>query len=54
MSKRLKKIAPKGFYIQKRPKENILVENERPVRGKWNWDHEKRMTLAKNFITPVQ
>jgi len=40
------------FYIQQRIRLNILVENQKPVGGKWSFDEENRKKLPKNITIP--
>ncbi len=41
-----------SFYIEQRKRLNILVEDEKPVGGKWSFDSENRKKLPKGFRTP--
>ena len=40
------------FYKYQRIKLNILVENNKPIGGKWSFDTENRKPLPKNYIVP--
>ena len=40
------------FYIDQRKKFNILIENGKPVNGKWSLDSENRKTIPKNLEIP--
>ena len=40
------------FYIQQRKRLNILVEEGKPVGGKWSFDPENRKKLPKNIELP--
>jgi deoxyribodipyrimidine photolyase-related protein len=40
------------FYIDQRKKYNILIENGKPVQGKWSLDSENRKTLPKDLEIP--
>lgn len=41
-----------SFYIFQRKRLNILVENGKPVGGKWSFDAENRKNLPKNILIP--
>lgn len=40
------------FYRWQRQRLNILMENDKPVGGKWNYDAENRKPLPKNIDIP--
>lgn len=40
------------FYIKHRKKLNILIENDKPVGGKWNFDTEKKKRIPENVELP--
>lgn len=40
------------FYIDQRKKFNILIENGKPVSGKWSLDSENRKSLPKDLAAP--
>jgi len=40
------------FYIWQRKRLNILIENNKPVGGKWSFDAENRNKLAKHITIP--
>ena len=43
------------FYRFMRIKNNILIdEDQRPVGGKWSFDHENRKRLPRGFELPIQ
>jgi len=37
------------FYKYQRKKMNILIDNDKPVGGKWNFDNSNRLPLPKHF-----
>ena len=41
-----------SFYIFQRKRMNILVENGKPIGGKWSFDSENRKKLPNNIIIP--
>lgn len=41
-----------SFYIFQRKRMNILVDNGKPVGGKWSYDVENRKKLPKNILIP--
>lgn len=41
-----------SFYIEQRKKLNILLEDGKPLGGKWSFDEENRKKLPKGFKTP--
>lgn len=41
-----------SFYIFQRKRMNILIENGKPMGGKWSFDLENRQKLPKNIIIP--
>ncbi len=44
-----------SFYRNMRKKHHVLMENDKPLTGKWNYDDENRKKLPKNHkpITPL-
>ena len=44
-----------SFYRNMRKKHNVLMENDKPLTGKWNYDEDNRKKLPKNHkpITPL-
>lgn len=40
------------FYAEQRKKFNILVENGKPVNGKWSFDSENRKSIPKDIAIP--
>ena len=44
-----------SFYRNMRKKHDVLMENEKPLTGKWNYDEDNRKKLPKNHkpITPL-
>ncbi|MCB0744694.1 MAG: cryptochrome/photolyase family protein, partial [Ignavibacteriae bacterium] len=40
------------FYIEQRKKFNILIDNGKPVNGKWSLDSENRKAIPKNLVIP--
>jgi len=51
-SKNGKKLLMNDFYVQQRLRLNILVENKKPIGGKWSFDEDNRKKLPKNIIIP--
>ena len=51
-SKSGKRLLMNDFYIQQRLRLDILVENKKPVGGKWSFDEENRKKLPKNLEIP--
>jgi deoxyribodipyrimidine photolyase-related protein len=41
-----------SFYTKQRKRFNILLDNGKPVGGKWSYDTENRKKLPKNFKLP--
>ncbi|NWF49824.1 MAG: cryptochrome/photolyase family protein [Ignavibacteriaceae bacterium] len=41
-----------SFYTEQRKRLNILMNNGKPVGGKWNFDEENRKKLPKGFKAP--
>ena len=41
-----------SFYKQQRKKFNILIQNDKPVGGKWTFDDENRKKYPKGKIPP--
>ena len=54
-SKNRKQLRLEDFYRNMRLKHSILVENKKPIGGKWNYDFLNRKTAKKNvkFKEPV-
>ena len=44
-----------SFYRNMRKKHDVLMENDKPLTGKWNYDEDNRKKLPKNHkpITPL-
>jgi len=40
------------FYINQRKKLNILLENNKPIGGKWTFDNENRKKIPKSISPP--
>lgn len=51
-SKNGKRLVMNDFYIQQRLRLGILVKNQKPIGGKWSFDHENRKKLPKNIQIP--
>ena len=51
-----KQLRMEHFYREVRRKSNILIDNEKPVGGKWNFDSENRVPASNNltFKPPKQ
>ena len=51
-----KQLRMEHFYREVRRKSNILIDNEKPVGGKWNFDSENRAPASNNltFKPPMQ
>lgn len=41
-----------SFYIEQRKRLNILIDNDKPVGGKWSFDEENRKKLPQNLPIP--
>ena len=41
-----------SFYIAQRKRLNLLVDNDKPVGGKWSYDSENRIKLPRDFEIP--
>jgi deoxyribodipyrimidine photolyase-related protein len=41
-----------SFYIFQRKRLNILIQNGKPIGGKWSYDYENRKKLPKNILVP--
>ena len=41
-----------NFYRKQRQRLNILMEGGKPVGGQWNFDHDNRKPLPKNYTLP--
>ena len=41
-----------NYYKKARKEMDILIENEKPVGGKWSFDDENRKKLPKNYLIP--
>ncbi|MFK7974102.1 MAG: cryptochrome/photolyase family protein [Rickettsiaceae bacterium] len=48
-----KQLRMEFFYREMRKKYNILINNNEPEGGKWNFDNANRKTPIKNIIIPV-
>ena len=44
-----------SFYRNMRKKHDVLMDNDKPLNGKWNYDEDNRKKLPKNHkpITPL-
>ncbi|MCU0342519.1 MAG: cryptochrome/photolyase family protein [Ignavibacterium sp.] len=42
-----------AFYIEQRKQLNILVEDGKPIGGKWSFDDENRKKIPKGFKSPL-
>ncbi len=42
-----------SFYIEQRKQLNILVEDGKPIGGKWSFDDENRKKIPKGFKSPL-
>ena len=42
------------FYKQQRIEKNILVDDNKPIGGKWSFDEENRKKIPEILITPSQ
>ena len=51
-AKSRKQLLMEDFYRQGRKKFNILMEKDKPVGGKWNYDKQNRKPPKKNLSTP--
>ena len=51
--KKMKKPKMSVFYIQQRKKLGLLVDNDKPVGGKWSFDVENRKKLPKDITIPI-
>ncbi|OUW06237.1 MAG: cryptochrome/photolyase family protein [Betaproteobacteria bacterium TMED156] len=41
-----------GFYQKQRKKFNLLIENNKPIGGKWSFDQDNRKKLPKTVTVP--
>ncbi|MEM9101728.1 MAG: cryptochrome/photolyase family protein [Pseudomonadota bacterium] len=41
------------FYREMRKRHHILMENQKPLGGKWNYDHDNRKSLTKADIEKI-
>jgi len=41
-----------SFYIEQRKRFKILIDEDKPVGGKWSFDEDNRKKLPNNFILP--
>ena len=41
-----------SYYQKQRKRLQILVENNKPLHGKWSFDAENRKALPKNYVAP--
>jgi len=46
------KLLMNDFYIYQRKRLNILVENQKPIQGKWSFDQENRKKIPKTQNIP--
>lgn len=42
-----------SYYQKQRKRLQILVENNKPLYGKWSFDAENRKALPKNYVAPT-
>ncbi|MBC7390215.1 MAG: cryptochrome/photolyase family protein [Opitutaceae bacterium] len=42
-----------SFYIEQRKRLSILVENKKPIGGKWSFDSDNRKKLPKSVSPPI-
>ena len=47
-----KRLLMEDFYREGRKKFNILMEEGKPIGGKWNYDKQNRKPPKKNLLTP--
>ncbi len=47
-----KKYFMHDFYVAQRHKHNILIDNDKPVGGKYSFDHENRKKIPKTMNIP--
>ena len=47
-----KQLLMEGFYRYMRKKHSILLDGEKPIGGKWNFDQENRKPFRGNAIVP--
>lgn len=47
-----KNLRMSSFYIYQRKKFNVLLENNKPIGGKWSFDKLNRKPIPKNFVIP--
>jgi deoxyribodipyrimidine photolyase-related protein len=50
--KNRKRYLQTSFYIEQRKRMNILIENGKPVGGKWTYDKENRKKIPKDIEIP--
>lgn len=41
-----------SFYIEQRKRHNILIENNKPIGGKWSYDKDNRKNIPKGLRIP--
>lgn len=41
-----------SFYIEQRKRLNILIDDNKPIGGKWSYDEENRKKLPKGIVKP--
>ncbi len=47
-----KQFLMENFYRKMRKKHHVLMDNDKPVTGKWNYDHDNRKKLPKDHEPP--
>lgn len=52
--KNKKKFTHHSFYTWQRKRLNILMNGNKPIKGKWSFDSENREPFPKNFSTDVK
>ena len=50
---KLPKYKMANFYITQRRKTGILIENNKPIGGKWSYDKDNRKKIPKDIAVPV-
>lgn len=48
-----KQLLMESFYRMMRKKHNILMDEDKPAAGKWNFDHENRKKMPKGTFIPA-
>jgi len=47
-----KQFLMENFYRKMRKKHQVLMDDDKPVTGKWNYDHDNRKKLPKGHVPP--